>query len=134
MKKEEVPQDKSSLSKNKITEVCYAVDENGNYTQVASKGWEPKTIVQNETLHVIEERIAEANENVKNGIASPIPYFMELHKMDLTILSDYTGYWKWRIKRHFKPKVFNKLSQKALKKYANAFDISVDELKNFSGS
>lgn len=133
MKKDEVPQDKSSLSENKITEVCYAVDEMGNYTQVASKGWTPKTIVQNETLQIIEERISEAKENVRSGIASPISYFMELNKMDLTILSDYTGYWKWRIKRHFKPKVFSKLSQRALKKYADAFDISVEELKNFKG-
>ncbi len=133
MKKEEVPQDKSSLSDNKITEVCYAVDENGNYTQVSSKGWEPKTIVQNETLQIIEERIAQAREDVKNGVVSPIVYFMEFHKMDMNILADYTGYWKWRMKRHFKPKVFRKLSDKVLQKYANAFDISVDKLKNFKG-
>lgn len=133
MKKEEVPQDNSSLSNNEITEVCYAVDENGNYTQVSSKGWEPKTIVQNETLQIIEERIAQARDDVKNGVASPIVYFMELHKMDMNILADYTGYWKWKMKRHFKPKVFQKLSDKALEKYANAFDIDVDELKNFKG-
>lgn len=133
MKKEEVPQDKSSLSENKITEVCYAVDENGNYTQVASKGWTPKTIVQNETLQVIEERIAQARNDVKNGLVSPIVYFMEFHKMDMNILADYTGYWKWKMKRHFKPKVFQKLSDKTLKKYADAFDISVEELKNFKG-
>jgi len=133
LKKEEVPQDKSSLSDNKITEVCYAVDENGNYTQVSSKGWEPKTIVQNETLQIIEERIAQAREDVKNGVVSPIVYFMEFHKMDMNILADYTGYWKWRMKRHFKPKVFRKLSDKVLQKYANAFDISVDKLKNFKG-
>lgn len=133
MRKEEVPQDKSSLSDNQITEVCYAVDENGNYTKVSSKGWEPKTIVQNETLQIIEERIAQAKDDVKNGVASPIVYFMEFHKMDMNILADYTGYWKWRIKRHFKPKVFQKLSDRALEKYANAFEISVDELKNFKG-
>lgn len=133
MKKEEVPQDKSSLSDNEITEVCYAVDENGNYTKVSSKGWEPKTIVQNETLQIIEERIAQAREDVKNGVVSPIAYFMEFHKMDMNILADYTGYWKWRMKRHFKPKVFQKLSNKTLEKYANVFDISVDELKNFKG-
>lgn len=133
MKKDEVPQDKSSLSENKITEVCYAVDENGNYTKVSSKGWEPKTIVQNEAIQIIEERIAAAKENVKKGITSPIPYFMELHKMDFTVLSDYTGYWKWCIKRHTKPKVFNKLSQKKLKNYAKAFDMDVEELKNFKG-
>jgi ribosomal protein S17E len=133
MKKEEVPQDQSSLSENNITEVCYALDENGNYVKVPSKGWTPKTIVQNETLQLIEERAQEALKNLKNDIASPIPYFMEINKMDLNILSDYTGIWKWRIKRHFKPNVFKRLSDKILAKYADAFDIEQEYLKNFKG-
>lgn len=133
MKKEEVPQDQSSLSENDITEVCYAVDENGNYVKVPSKGWAPKTIVQNETLQLIEERAKEALQELKNGNASPIPYFIEINKMDLNILSDYTGIWKWRIKRHFKPQVFRKLSDTILSKYADAFDIETEYLKNFKG-
>lgn len=133
MKKEEVPQDQSSLSKNDITEVCYALDENGNYIKVPSKGWTPKTIVQNETLQLLEERAQEALQNLKNGIASPIPYFMEINKMDLNILSDYTGIWKWNIKKHFKPRAYKKLSDKTLLKYADAFDIELEYLKNFKG-
>ncbi len=50
--------------------------------------------------------------------------------MDLTILSSYVGMWKWRVKRHFKPTVFAKLSDSTLKKYADAFEISIAELKN----
>lgn len=133
MKKEEVPQDQSSLSKNDITEVCYALDENGNYIKVPSKGWSPKTIVQNETLQLLEERAQEALQNLIKGIASPIPYFMEINKMDLNILSDYTGIWKWNIKKHFKPQAFKKLSDKTLLKYAEAFDIELEYLKNFKG-
>lgn len=133
MKKEEVPQDQSSLSENDITEVCYALDENGNYVKVPSKGWAPKTIVQNETLQLIEERAREALQNLKKGTASPIPYFIEINKMDINILSDYTGVWKWRIKRHFKPNVFRKLSDKTLSKYAEAFDVEKEYLKNFKG-
>ena len=53
--------------------------------------------------------------------------------MDLTILSGYTGYWKFNIKRHFKPSVFQSLSEEKYKKYAKTFEISVDELKNFKG-
>lgn|SRR5690606_10532834 len=133
MKKEEVPQDQSSLSENDITEVCYALDENGNYVKVPSKGWAPKTIVQNETLQLIEERAQEALQNLKNDIVSPIPYFIEISKMDINILSDYTGIWKWRIKRHYKPQVFRKLSEKILAKYADAFDIEIEYFKNFKG-
>lgn len=133
MKKEEVPQDPSSLSENNITEVCYAIDENGHYVKVPSQGWTPKTIVQNETLQLLAARAEEALQNLQNDIASPIPYFMEIHKMDINILSDYTGIWRWRIKRHFKPAIFKKLSDKTLAKYADAFDMTPEALKNFKG-
>ena len=39
MKKNEVPQDKSSLSSINMKELCYATDENGNYTTELSEGW-----------------------------------------------------------------------------------------------
>ena len=50
--------------------------------------------------------------------------------MDLTILASYVGMWKWRVKRHFKPNVFNTLNNRILQKYADAFEISIAELKN----
>lgn len=130
MEKEKVPQDKSNLTKNNVKELLYATDENGNYTTTLSTGWEPKTIALSNSIDDINERIAEAKMQVETGEASPICYYMELNKMDLTILSSYVGLWKWRVKRHFKPEVFAKLNDKILKKYADAFDISVHELKN----
>ena len=133
MKKEEVPQDKGNLSASNLKELVYAVDDSGNYTTELSSGWEPKTIALSNSLEDINERIAEALERVKNGEASPLPYFMELHRMDLTILSGYVGMWKWRIKRHFKPSIFRGLSDKVLQKYADAFDMPLEELKNFKG-
>lgn len=131
MEKENVPQDKSNLTKNNVKELLYATDENGNYTTTLSTGWEPKTIALSNSIEEINERIAEAKQQVKTGEISPISYYMELNKMDLTILSSYVGMWKWRVKRHFKPAVFAKLSDSILKKYADAFSISVSELKNF---
>ena len=53
--------------------------------------------------------------------------------MDLQVLAAYVGMWQWRVKRHGKPKIFKTLSDSVLKKYADAFGISVDELKNFKG-
>lgn len=130
MEKEKVPQDKSNLTKNNVKELLYATDENGNYTTTLSTGWEPKTIALSNSIDEINERIAEAKMQVETGEASPICYFMEVNKMDLTILASYVGLWKWRVKRHFKPTVFAKLNDKILKKYADAFAISVDQLKN----
>jgi hypothetical protein len=130
MEKDNVPQDKSNLTKNNVKELLYATDENGNYTTTLSTGWEPKTIALSNSIDEINERIAEARSQVVNGKASPIVYFMEVNKMDLTILASYVGLWKWRVKRHFKPEVFARLNDKILKKYADTFEVSIEELKN----
>ena len=131
MEKEKVPQDKSNLTKNNVKELLYATDENGEYTTTLSTGWEPKTIALSNSIDEINERIAEAKQQVLNGEVSPVCYYMELNKMDLTILAGYVDMWKWRVKRHFKPTVFATLNDKTLQKYADAFDISIAELKNF---
>ena len=131
MKKDDVPQDKSTLADHNMRELCYAVDENGNYTTALSAGWEPKTIALDNSMSLINERIAEAEQQVREGKASPIVYFMELNKMDPTILASYVGKWVWQVKRHFKPSVFTKLNDTILGRYADAFEITIDELKNF---
>lgn len=131
MKKNEVPQDKSSLSSINMKELCYATDENGNYTTELSEGWEPKTIALNNSLEEINERIEDAKKQVLKGEASPIAYFMELNRMDVGILASYVEKWQWQVKRHFKPNVFKNLSTKTLEKYAAVFSISVENLKNF---
>lgn len=130
MKKNEVPQDKSFLEKNNMRELCYATDEDGNYTTKLSSGWDPKTAALEKALERIDRRTAEAAERVRNGISSPIEYYMERNRMDLSVLASYVGMWEWRVKRHFKPARFNKLSAKMLQKYADAFSVSVKELKN----
>ena len=133
MKKEEVPQDKSNIESVNMRELCYATDKDGNYTTALSSGWEPKTVALNNSMDVIRERTEAARLKVMAGQISPIAYFMEKSKMDRGILSGYTGMWQWRIKRHFKPRIFSRLSNKVLEKYAYAFQISVNELKNFKG-
>lgn len=132
MKKQDLPQDESNLKSANMTEVLYVTDENDNYTTANSTGWNAKKAALDESMELIYERIEEAKQNVANNTASPIAYFMELNKMDLGVLASYVGMWQWRVKRHFKPKVFKTLSENALKKYADAFGISVDELKNFN--
>ena len=133
MKKSEVPQDKGRVSEKGSRELYYAVDDNGEYTTALSTGWEAKNIVQDHTMQEIQERIDQAQEDVKAGVVSPIVYFMELRRMDWKIVSDYTGMWKWRIKRHAKPMVFAKLNDKVLQRYADTFEITIEELKNYRG-
>ncbi|ALU25624.1 MULTISPECIES: hypothetical protein [Myroides] len=133
MKESDVPQDKSSLKENDIKELCYAVNDDGEYVTALSSGWETKTIVQEATLSQIEERVNEARQQVIEGVYSPIVYYMEVNRMDMQTLCAYVSMWKWRVKRHFKPTVFNKLSNTILQRYADAFGITVAELKAFKG-
>ncbi|HVM88366.1 MAG TPA: hypothetical protein VMT76_09265 [Puia sp.] len=128
MKKEEIPQDKSALEKL-TKEVCYAVDESGNYTTALSTGWDVKANALDVAWEDIELRITNAKHKVLNDEASPLLFFMEWRLMDIPIVSAYTGFWKWRVKRHMKPHVFKKLSEKTLQRYADAFNISIEELK-----
>lgn len=128
MKLDETPQDKSALEVM-TKELCYVVDENGNYTKSLSKGWEVKAAALDLAWDDIEIRVETARQKVLQGNASPILYYMELKIMDLSIISAYTGFWAWQVKRHLKPQVFAKLSHKKLQKYANLFEVSIDEIK-----
>jgi hypothetical protein len=131
MKKNEVPQDLSSLGK--ITkEVCYATDSNGKYVTELSSGWDVKIKALDTAWGDIEKRIAAARQQVLEKKASPLLFFMEYRLMDLSILAGYTGFWKWQIKRHLKPEVFDSLSEKNLQKYADAFNIKVEDLKTMT--
>lgn len=131
MKKEEIPQDDGAL--NKLTkEVVYAVDGSGKYSKELSTGWDVKTKALDLAWEDIEKRIEAARQKVMSNEASPILYFLELRLMDMGILSAYTGFWKWTIKKHLKPAVFNKLPQQKLQQYANAFNVSVEELKTMN--
>ncbi len=133
MKKQDLPQDESNLQSANMTEVLYVTDENDNYTTANSIGWDAKKAALDESMELINERIEEAKQNVANNLVSPIVYFMELNKMDVQVLAAYVDMWQWTVKRHAKPKIFKKLSDSTLKKYADAFEISVEELKKFNG-
>jgi len=131
MKKEDVPQDLSSLGR--ITkEVCYVTDNSGNYVTELSQGWDIKITALDAAWQDIEARIAAAREKVLNKESSPLLFFMERGLMDIGILADYTGFWKWQIKKHLKPNVFKNLSDKKLQRYSEVFNVSVDDFKNMN--
>jgi hypothetical protein len=131
MKKEDVPQDLSSLGK--ITkEVCYATDDSGKYVTELSKGWDVKITALDTAWQDIQARVAAARKKVLNNEASPLLFFMEKGLMDIGILADYTGFWKWQVKRHLKPEVFKNLSDQKLQHYAEVFNVSIDDLKNMN--
>lgn len=131
MKKEDVPQDPGSLGK--VTrEVCYATDETGKYTTELSQGWEVKTGALDVAWQDIADRVAAAKEKVARQEASPLLYFMELKLMDVGVLAGYTGFWKWQVRRHLRPALFKKLSERKLRRYAGVFEVSVSDLNSLN--
>jgi hypothetical protein len=129
MKKEDIPQDTGAFGK--ITkEVCYATDAKGNYTTELSNGWEVKNSANDAAWQDIEERVRIAKERVLNNEVSPIVYFMELKLMDPKVLAGYTGLWTWQVRRHMQPGIFKKLSNRRLQRYADVFEVTVEDLKS----
>jgi hypothetical protein len=53
---------------------------------------------------------------------------------DVKLLSDYTDIPKRKIKAHLEPENFRQLDDVTLGKYADAFNVTVDELVNLSGT
>lgn len=135
MKKDEVPQDQNSeLYQDKFGKglVKYALDDKDQYTTALSSGWEPEMTVLQQAMDELNQNITDIRQQVINRQLSPIAYYAEVKRMDLGVLASYAGMWKWRVKRHFKPEVFDRLPISILKKYSDVFHLSVEELKNYN--
>lgn len=132
MNKKDVPQDDEGLLEGKFREVCYAVDENGNYVAVHSSGWTPKNAALQQAWVDVNEKIEQVRQEVAAGELSPLAYYMEKNIMAVKLLSQYSEIPKWKVKRHLKPKHFNKLDGDILKLYADVFNITVEELTNIN--
>ena len=133
MKKKDLPQDNEGIHEGKFRDLCYVVDQDGNYVTAHSTGWSPKNTAMLQAWEVIHEKVEKTRHKVISGELSPIAYFMEKNMLDIKMLSQYTGIPKRKVKRHLKPVVFQDLDNETLRQYADAFEMTVDELKdNFS--
>jgi len=128
MRKEEVPQEgNATLAGHR--KAVYAVDDDGRLKIVTSRGWEVEEIVTRQALEDIERHSQKARERALAGEISPLEYHMYRARMDIALLSQTTGLWRWRVRRHFKPEVFAHLSASLLERYADALGISVEALR-----
>lgn len=127
MKQKDVPQHGGLNAGNR--EVNYAVDSDGNYTLTASVGWEAKNVALRQAWEAIIGQLRRELEQVKAGQRSPLSYHMVKNQMNPALLAQYSGIARWRVKRHLKPAVFDKLDDSVLTPYAELFGISVAELR-----
>jgi len=128
MKTTDVPQDDANMFQGKLREPVYSLDADGNYTTVKSVGWDPKNEVMKDAWDSVNEKIENARQDVLSGKRSPLAYYIEKNIMDLSLVASYMGIWKCKVKRHLKPRNFNRLGDEMLEKYASVFNISKDQL------
>ena len=132
MKKEEVPQDIGLAGR--MCEVSYALNEQGRYELVQSYGWKPKTVTLKQAWRVIIAEIESVARDVNAGRKSPLAYHMIRNQMNTKLLAKYTAISRWRVKRHLKPKIYNRLKPSVLEKYARVFNIPPDQLSRIPDS
>jgi len=123
-----VPQDESATYA-KMKKAIYASDDDGKLKTIGSSGWDVEEIATNEAIEDINNNIKEAYKEVKDGKKSPLYYHMFEARMDLVVLSQSTGFFKWSIKRHFKPEIFSKLDDKKLLEYCDVLGKTLAEIK-----
>ncbi|QUC06066.1 hypothetical protein J5A60_01020 [Aggregatibacter sp. oral taxon 513] len=123
----DIPQDNSKIFRGQ-RKVVYATQD-GNYQTATSNGWETEEFATEQAVEELNQLTNEALDAVKRGEKSPLFYYMYRYRFDLPSLAQATGFWQWQIKRHFKPSVFEKLSDNVLAKYAEAFGVSTSTLK-----
>lgn len=108
----------------------YAKDAGGHIVAVASSGWEVEEIVTSQAVEEMRALTETARQNVKNGLSAPLEYWMYARRMDLLLLAQATGMWRWRIRRHFRPEIFSRLPARVLARYAEALGLTVRQLQH----
>ena len=127
MRERDVPQEGNATLAG-YRKAVYAVADDGKVRVVASRGWEVEEIVTRQAIEELARLAREARERCRAGLTSPLEYHMYRARMDVALLSQTTGVWRWRIRRHFRPRVFARLSPALRQRYADALGLSLEAL------
>lgn len=128
MRDNEVPQE-GNCTLGGHRKAVYARGDDGRIHLVASAGWEVEEIVTRQAVEDLDRLAADARQRVLAGQTSALEYHMHRLRMDVPLLSQLTGLWQWRIRRHLRPEVFAGLAPSLLARYADVMGISVEALK-----
>ncbi|MEI7637826.1 MAG: helix-turn-helix domain-containing protein [Syntrophus sp. (in: bacteria)] len=108
----------------------YKVDDQGKYETTLER-YDDHLVATVPFADASQEQAEEVKQRVLRNESSPIEYFMYKRLLDPKALAQAMGVAVWRLKRHFKPKVFKKLDRNKLQEYAKIFNVQVDDLINF---
>ena len=123
----DVPQDKACSLEGQRKRL-YALDQSGRYVSVLSSGWEAEEVVLGQAVAEFERQAQDARQRVESGQSSPLEYHMFSRRMDLTLLAQATGFFRWQVRRHMKPAVFRNLPPRKLARYQEALKLTRDQL------
>jgi hypothetical protein len=127
MRERDVPQEgNATLAGHR--KAVYATADDGKLRLVPSRGWEVEEIVTRQAVEDLERHAAQARARALSGESSPIEYHMYRARMDVELLSQVTGLWRWRVRRHLKPAGFARLPPALKLRYAEALGISSEAL------
>jgi hypothetical protein len=107
----------------------YAVDRDGDYVAVPSSGWVAEAFGTSSALDTIERLRQDAWRRARSGAASPLEYYMHCRRMDVALLAQATGFSRWRVRRHFRPNVHARLSERVLARYGEALGLDTATLR-----
>ena len=119
----------SIFSENK--ELFYSYDGEGRFSTRLMPHSESGIFLQ-QMWDTFKDRRLKARDEVIAGKRSPICYHMERIRLDVLTLSLIAGFTPYTVKRHFKPRIYKHLSPEVKAKYAEIFDITVDQLENIN--
>ena len=117
-------------------EKLYYYFDGKEWRQKWEENWEVSDLV-----HANNQELEDIRQQIRDGKLSPLAYHIHKHlnscgviltgrTAGIDLLSSYMEIPKKQVKKHLIPKNFNQLDDNTLKKYAEVFDISVEELIN----
>lgn len=128
MEEKDIPQDEgSALAGQK--KIVYAT-RNGDYVAATTSGWETEDFATQQAVQALDEQTQRAWQCYLSGSHSPIYYLMYAYRHDEASLAAAAGVFRWQLRRHFQPRIFAKLPEKTLQKYAQALQLTMAQLKS----
>ena len=102
-------------------ELFYSFDRETGFTRKVGYQYSANQEIIRQSWDAAEERLEAVRQKVLSGGVSPIAYHMERCLMEVPMLAAYMEISSWRVRRHLRPGVYKKLSDKMKSRYAAVF-------------
>lgn len=122
----------NQISESNVTDgvkiISYVANNKGNQELVQSSMWSGVDVVNHQAWREIDKHIEASKEKVAAGRASCLHYYMTANQMDTSLLASYTRQSRWLVRLHLIPFCFSRLGPGTLRKYAEVFNVSQNDL------